>query len=58
MKGENTMEAILATLSNAIIEVLTFIANLDLKALNTDVLAEYAQYIGPLVSSLLGMFIK
>lgn len=52
------MEAIIATLSNAIIEVLTFIANLDLKALNTDVLAEYAQYIGPLVSSLLGIFIK
>lgn len=52
------MEAIIETLSNAIIAVLNFVANLDLKALNTDVLAEYAQYIGPLVSSLLGMFIK
>ncbi len=59
LKGEkNTMEAIFETLANGLVEILNFIANLDLKALNTDVLAEYAQYIGPLVSSLLGAIIK
>lgn len=51
------MEAILETLGNALVDILNFIANLDLKALNTDAIADIAQKFAPLVSSILGMFI-
>ncbi len=51
------MEAIFEMLGNVLVGILNFIANLDLKALNTDILAEYAQYIAPLISSLLGAII-
>lgn len=57
-----TMDALLTTIENAIVNMLTAIAGIDLTKFNSDSIAGFAQYVGPIVkwgiSVLMEMFFQ